>query len=162
MGFRAVVIVASMAATPAFADWQIHSTKNGVTDKIESYASLPAKASDHGITASLEISCLAGERLFSIVLSSSLIRGKVGARLQVDDRKVKPVYLRVFSDPHRLSILTAPHYDLVGRRRFRVEIFPPGNPSLFYEFDLKGLRAVIAPLSCNRAPGDSFEDGMIY
>ena len=102
MGFRAVVIVASMAATPAFADWQIHSTKNGVTDKIESYASLPAKASDHGITASLEISCLAGERLFSIVLSSSLIRGKVGARLQVDDRKVKPVYLRVFSDPHRL------------------------------------------------------------
>jgi hypothetical protein len=78
--------------------------------------------------------------------------------MRVDERKVRPGMLHVFSDPYRIAFIAAPPFDLWGRKRFRVQVFPTGGPVLFYDFDLTGIGKAISALGCNKPPGETFED----
>ncbi|HWV44085.1 hypothetical protein [Pseudorhodoplanes sp.] len=134
---------------PAGASWRISEAKDRMTGKNESWAALAAKNPDQGMTADLELSCAAGGRLFTVKLSAPLTRGKISARLRADDGPVQNLAgLRVYSDPHRIPIVTAPRLDLAGRKRFRVELFPTGSPPLFYDFDLTGIDRAMAAVRC--------------
>ncbi|MGY3449779.1 hypothetical protein [Bradyrhizobium sp. USDA 4353] len=146
------------AASPTRAEWGVRTYRDKMTDKTGKYAVLQAKASDRGIAAALEIDCMAGHRPFHLKLSSPLTRGKVSLNMRVDERKVRPIILNVLSDPHQIAFITAPPFDLWGRKRFRVQVFPAGGPVLFYDFDLTGIEKAISGLDCNGAPGETFED----
>lgn len=137
----AALTLAVLFATAAEAQWTV--------DRPAAYASLPAKAPDRGVSATLEISCVAGERLTSVRLSAPMTRGRIAANLRADEGEARPLAnLRVLSDPHRIPILTAPRYSLAGKKRFRVELFPTGSPALSYDFDLAGIDQAIAGVAC--------------
>ena len=57
MGLRAAVFGPCCLGTPAFADWNVESFKDRMTDKTVKYATLSAKAADRGISAKLELAC---------------------------------------------------------------------------------------------------------
>ncbi|ABE62815.1 hypothetical protein Nham_2017 [Nitrobacter hamburgensis X14] len=153
-----VLALAASITTPAFAEWRVDQFKDQMTDKLIKVPTLAAKSLDHGVSAAIEISCLQGDRLFTIWLSSGLSRGRLSGRLRTDNNRVIPSsFLKVFSDPHRIPIITVPPYDLWGRKRFRVELFPTGSSSLFFDFDLIGIDKAIAALPCNKPPGKTFD-----
>ncbi|WP_461326055.1 hypothetical protein [Bradyrhizobium diazoefficiens] len=155
------VIAMVAGSSTAHAEWKVQARNDRMSDKAVKWATLDAKAADHGILAALVLTCdgLDGARLFAVRLSSPLTAGAISARLRIDDNKVRSlVNLRTYSDPHRIPLITAPSYDLWGRKRFRIELFPRGGPEVFYDFDLSGIDKAIAALPCNRAPTETFED----
>lgn len=154
----AAVAVAAVVVSPALAEWKVESFKDKMADKLVKYAVLQSKAPENGVFAALEISCMDEQRLFQLKLSSPLSRGRISVNMRVDERKVRPILLNVFSDPYRIAFITAPPFDLWGRKRFRIQVFPIGGPVLFYDFDLTGIDKAISPLACNRPPGETFED----
>lgn len=138
-------IAAILATVPAGASWQISGGKDRMTGKNESWAALAAKNPDQGVTAALEMACGAGQRFFFIRLSAPMTRGRIAANLRSDEGPVVPMTrLEVFSDPHRISLLTINP----GRKRFRVELFPTGSPPLFFDFDLTGIEKAKAAVNC--------------
>jgi hypothetical protein len=143
----ACVVVAASAAS---GEWKVESFKDRMTDQVTKYATLAAKAEDQGISAVLELACLPSQRLFQVKLSVPLTRGEIGANLRVDEGAVRPIFLHVFSDLHRISILGAPPFDLVGHKRFRITLLPTGGPQLFYDFDLAGVDATAKTVPCTR------------
>ena len=166
MGFKAALIAAAFVAIslPANAAWKVDSYKDRMTERVTKYASLPAKASDHGVSATLELTCggLDGNRQFALFLSTPFTRGEISARLRLDEGKVRLLGLRTFSNPRRFPIITAPAYDLWGKKRFRVELSPRGSQPLFFDFDLTGIDKAIAALPCNKRPTETFDDTMAY
>jgi hypothetical protein len=155
------MLAALIGCSAAHADWKIQGQTDRISDKSVKWATLDAKAADHGVTASLRLSCdgLDGTRLFSVRFSSSFSPGAIPARLRIDENKVRTLLsLRTFGDPHLIPIITAPSYDLWGRKRFRIQVNPRGGPDLFYDFDLAGIDKAIAALPCNKAPTETFED----
>lgn len=157
-GTLCAVTVAAVIALPANAEWNVQAFKDKMTDKPVKYAVLQAKAPESGVSAALEISCMADQRLFQLKLSSPLSRGQIGVNMRVDERKVMPRILNVFSDPYRIAFIAAPPFDLWGRKRFRVQLFPTGGPVLFYDFDLTGIDKAISAIACNKPPGATFEE----
>ncbi|MGY3581922.1 hypothetical protein ACVIGB_000006 [Bradyrhizobium sp. USDA 4341] len=155
-------LLASFAScSAAQADWKIDTQSDRISDKAIKRATLNAKAADNGVTASLLLTCdgLDGTRLFSVQLSSTFSPRTIPARLRIDENKVRTLLsLGTYGDPHRIPIITAPSYDLWGRKRFRIQLSPRGGPELFYDFDLTGIGKAIAALPCNKAPTETFED----
>jgi hypothetical protein len=163
MGFKTALAVITIVAgsSPAQAGWKVQTRYDRISEKALKWATLDAKAADHGISANIVLSCdgLDGARLFAVRLSSPLTAGAISARLRIDDNKARSlVNLRTYSDPNRIPIITAPSYDLWGRKRFRIQLDPRGGPDLFYDFDLAGIDKAIAALPCNKAPTETFED----
>lgn len=158
----AVALVLSIL--PTYAAWKVESYKDRMTDRVTKYASLPAKAPDHGVSATLELTCdgLDGGRQFALFLSTPFTRGELSARLRLDEGKVRLLGLRTFSNPRRFPIITAPAYDLWGKKRFRVELSPRGSQPLFFDFDLAGIDKTIAVLPCNKRPTETFDDTAAY
>lgn len=143
---KAVLICAAiLPSAPAGAFWQISEAKDRMTGKNESWAAVAAKAPDQGVTGHLEMVCHGGSRFYFVRLSAPMTRGRIAANLRSDDGPVRPTTgLQVFSDPHRISLLTTDP----GRKRFRIELFPTGSPPLFFEFDLTGIEKAIAAVRC--------------
>jgi hypothetical protein len=164
LGTKASVVgVAIVFATPAFADWQVHSSKDRMTEKSVKYATLSAKAPDHGVSASIELTCdgMDGRRSFTVKLSERMTRGYITGKVRLDEHKVRQLAsLRTYADPYRIPLITAPPYDMWGHKRFRIELFPTGSASLFYDFDLTGIDKTISVLPCNRRPAETYEDTM--
>lgn len=155
------LVATLVGCSTAQAEWSVQTRTDRISEKAVRWATLDAKAIDHGVTASLQLSCdgLDGARLFTVRFSSPFSRGTVPARLRIDENKVRTLLsLRTFGDPHRIPIITAPPYDLWGRKRFRIQVNPRGGPDLFFDFDLTGISKAIAALPCNKAPTETFED----
>lgn len=128
--------------------WNVESLHDRITDRSIKFAELPAKSSDNGVVANLEMTCHGRERRFRIALSAELTPGEIAASLRVDDGKVQKQILHVYSDPHRIPIIQAPPFDLIRNNRIRIELSPYGSGPLFYDFDLTGIRSTAKAIGC--------------
>jgi hypothetical protein len=144
----AAVVVLLCLPGPVAAEWRIQSATSRIADKQVKYAEVPARAADQGVDATLELTCNERQRWYAVRLSRSLSRGEIGASLRIDEGKVEPRFLRVFSDPNRIPIIQAPPFDLISNKRFRVELHLNGGPVLFYDFDITGVAAAAKAIAC--------------
>jgi hypothetical protein len=64
-----VMALAAIIAPPAIAEWNVEALKDKMTDKSVKYAVLQSKAPESGVSAALEVSCMADQRLFQLKLS---------------------------------------------------------------------------------------------
>jgi hypothetical protein len=147
---RVIVVLTIMlgCARPGRTEWVIHSSVDRMTEKTVRHAALAAKAEDQGVSAALEMSCHERRRWFHIRLSRPMTRGELGASLRIDEGKVEPRFLHVFSDPYRIPLIQAPPFDLVGKKRFRVQLFVRRGSPLFFDFDLSGIAAAAKSITC--------------
>ncbi|MEY9358970.1 hypothetical protein ABH994_001691 [Bradyrhizobium yuanmingense] len=148
-----VALMASLAASPAAAEWRISSSKDRLTDKESKVATLEAKAPDHNVSARLVVRCLAdklvGGLTLSIETSARFYPGRMGLRYRVDGREPVPRYMPVDATGSGMS-LWADTDELRGARRIRVELEPYRAPNLFFDFDLTGVDKAFASIPCNR------------
>lgn len=141
--------VCAMLPWPASAEWHIETLRDRLNDRDVNVATVAAKASDHGITAQLEMICGSGNTYYHMVLSAKMTRGKIGASYRIDERSQRSHFLEVFSDPYRISISEYPPFTLAGAKRFRIELEPTGGPVLFYDFDISGVDHAIKSVRCH-------------
>src|SRR5207249_2360134 len=116
--------------------------KDRLTDKETKVATLPAKASDHGVSARLTIRCLVDKLVGGLILSIDTTTifspGRMGLSYRIDQREVVPRLMPVDSNGTGMSLWADPD-ELRGAKRIRVELHPNRARNLFFDFDLTGV-----------------------
>lgn len=153
----AAVLTFFALTASAQAGWQVQTANDRMTDKQVKFATLDAKVSDRGIPATMALWCEKGQRSFTVHVGMHLTRGRLSAAYRVDEGEVMPRFLYVLSDPNRIHILTAPPFDLLGKKRFRVTLMPSGSRQYFYDFDLTGLDEASKAIRCAALPKETVE-----
>lgn len=147
---KAAMICGLLAcSTPASADWQISSFKDRMTDKTYSVANVISNQPDQGISATLQLACMNGAVMPSLLLSAPMTRGQIGVNWRLDEGPQRPGFLHVFSDPNTIPFVGVSPKIFYGKKRFRITIFPTGSKTLFWEFNVSGAEKSIRPIKCN-------------
>jgi hypothetical protein len=148
----AIIVIAICEATiPCRAEWKISSFNDRMTDSAIKTASLAAKAPDHGISATIEVSCLrdklVGGLILSIETTASFSPGRMGLVYRLDNGEPNPRFMPVNSGGHGMSLWAQPE-ELSGKNRIRVQLEPSRSPNLFFDFDLAGVDKAFASIPC--------------
>jgi hypothetical protein len=128
--------------------WKISSFRDRMNDRDIKYAELAAKAPDHGLNAKLGLTCSKemGGRYFTLTLSNRIVGSRVGGSYRVDNEPEEMRFFSVFDG--RIGLIEAPPFDLITRKRFRVQLQIPRQPAHFYDFDLSDLPATAKAIGC--------------
>jgi hypothetical protein len=135
-------------STPASASLQISSFKDRMTDKTYLVASVVANQPDQGILATLQLACMNGSVMPSLLLSAPMTRGQIGVNWRLDEGRQRPGFLHVFSDPNTIPFVGVSPKIFYGKNRFRITIFPTGSKTLFWEFNVADAQKAINPIKC--------------
>jgi hypothetical protein len=143
----------AICTSQAFAGWKIETQIDRMTDKPTKWARLEAKATDRGITAELQLMCLAdklvgGHKLY-VRLSERMTPGEMGIDWRIDDGTTEPMFARVTTDLQSLDLPRVVNA-IAGARRLRLQIQPTGGPVIFFEFDLTGSTKAMRDIPCER------------
>lgn len=148
-----VVTVLVLSALPASAAWKVTSKVDRMTDRAEKTASVAAKASDHGVSATLYIYCLGfkGDTnpIVNLQTTARFTPGRMGLRYRLDNDEAEPRFMPVDSSGRGMSLWAEPK-TFFGKKRLRVEMQPARSSSLFFEFDITGAEQAIRGLGCKK------------
>jgi hypothetical protein len=153
VNLKAVLIAVMMGelTTPCYAEWKITSFNDRMTDGAVKTATLAAHASDHGVSANIEVSCLrdktVGGLIVSIETTASFAPGRMGLVYRFDSDEPTGRYMPVNSGGHGMSLWAQPE-ELSGKKRLRVRLEPSRSPNLFFDFDLGGVDKAFASIPC--------------
>ncbi len=137
-----------MFVSPAFAEWQVSSYIDPMTDRTTTVATLPAVTGQ----GTLRVACLNGRQIpeISFPTQVSFLRLKTEHRFDDD-----PVVLRtapMSRDGRELWLWSGDPASaarrLVKAKRLRVRIFPVGAATAFVDFDTTGADKALGQVKC--------------
>lgn len=156
MKLRAIFIAMILAA-PCHAEWKINSFNDRMTDSTIKTATVAAKAPDHGVSATIRVSCLrdkvVGGLIVSIETNAAFTPGRMGLTYRLDNDEPIPRYMPVDADGRGMSLWMQSD-EFPGKKRLRVQLEPARSPNLFFEFDISGVDKALAAVPCKRTRPD--------
>lgn len=136
----------------AQAEWRVDTFRDRMSDRDIKMAAVSAKSASSGVHARLQIECLdgkfVGRTMILIVLSREFYQHRIGLNWRIDAGPVEPRHLIVNSDLRSIWLANLSVSELSKAKRLRVELFPTGGPTLFYEFDVSGADGAFRAVPC--------------
>ena len=130
----------------AAAEWSVDSTPIAWADAAE-----PA----NGVSARLQVECLQGVRIASLVISEDLSAERIGVSFRFDRGSIEHRISPVGTDLRTVILLNVSSDRLAWGKRFRIVLHPVGTEPLFYEFDLTGSGVAIPQYCASDALANS-------
>lgn len=151
---KLVAVFAAMTlTTPCHAEWKINSFNDRMTDSAIKTATVVAKSPDHGVSATIRVSCLrdkvVGGLIVSIETSAAFTPGRMGLVYRLDNDEPTSRYMPVDANGRGMSLWMQSD-EFPGKKRLRVQLEPARSPNLFFEFDISGVDKALAAVPCKR------------
>ena len=127
----------------AAAEWSVDSTPIAWAEA--------AEAAD-GVSARLQVECLQGQRVASLMISEELTAERIGVSFRFDRGPIEHRISSVLTNRRTVTLVNISAERLARSNRFRIVLHPVGREALFYEFDLTGSGAAISAVLCKRRP----------
>jgi hypothetical protein len=155
MRTKAVLIAVVMGGvtTPCHAEWKINSFNDRMTDSSIKTATLAAKAPDHGVSATIQVSCLrdkvVGGLLVSIETDATFTHGRMGLIYRLDNDEPIGRFMPINGGGRGMTSWMQSD-EFSGKKRLRVRLEPSRSPNLFFEFDISGVDKALVSVPCKR------------
>jgi hypothetical protein len=143
---------------PAFAQWKIQEGRNAFSmppAEVGKIATLQARASAQGITASLQLECVRYLELsslyFGVITSKEMLPGFMGWRFRYDQEPEVERSPSIRTSLTKTSLGDRSREELKGlmkAKRLRLTLLPPHTAPLRYDFDVAGAAKAAAGLPC--------------